>query len=461
MSALVLRRLFAVAAAACIVAVHGAAWSLVENFNNPPDARWTLYGNATYQSDTLAGQTGYIQLTPNVDYQTGAIFFTAETFSTAKFDAEFDIYLGAATGGADGAVFAFVRAPGVGDGGGQMGFLTGLDGYGIEFDTYPGKDDTAGPEPDGNHIGVSRAAPVRANAAALEAWTLPHPLENDSWYHVEVLFESGTVNVWMSNTTIPWARTQVITNYVIPDWVDYDAYFGVTGATGGAINVHAVTNFALNKGATAPSDFRVYGGDLVTLTGSGPENYTTATWSQVGGQPAVTLTPVPPLSAQFTAPSLEIGTILTFRFTMTTPDTGTTYADVNVTVTAVNPPKPPPSNIRVRPLDLGSAGLGFRTSWDPLIDAEQYDIGLELAPGSYFWIETIAVNTYDVKGLTAGQTRTIAIRGRNKHGGSDDPASMTTVTGTGMRNLARPVSLGGTSEPSDYVYAVSHYAITG
>jgi hypothetical protein len=112
------------------------------------------------------------------------------------------------------------------------------------------------------------------------------------------------------------------------------------------------------------------------------------------------------------------------------------------------------------PLDLGSQGLGFRVTWPHLVDAEQYDTGLELG-GMVIWLETIGVTSYEVKGLTENQSRTIVIRGRNKHGASDDPASIAKLTYVAMRNLARPAALGGKSEPAGYVYAVSHFAITG
>jgi hypothetical protein len=131
-----------------------------------------------------------------------------------------------------------------------------------------------------------------------------------------------------------------------------------------------------------------------------------------------------------------------------------------VRVIAVNAPMVAPSGVRVMPLDLGTLGLGFRTTWDPLIDAEQYEIGLK-AGTDILWLETIGTTSYEQRGMTPGQVRTIVIRGRNKFGGSNDPAAIVEVTYTGMRNLARPAAQGGITEPSEPVYVISHSAITG
>ncbi|MDP2899223.1 MAG: hypothetical protein Q8Q12_22025, partial [bacterium] len=447
MSATVMRKLFGLLFTVCLTAAPYAAWSLVEDFGAGFDpADWEFSGNGASHD----AANGWLVLTSATNDQTGSAFLT-QTINATKFDASFRFYIGDGSR-ADGMTFCWLRpgSPLIGGGGGSLGFYGGgLDGYGVVFDEYSNR----------NHVSLQDPAIHAADSAGFGEYQPPVTMHNGGWFDVEIEFDNGHFQMWMANEAGGMARTQAL-DVTISGYEGFDARFGFTGATGGANNNHWADDLTINKGATAPSDFRVYGGDLVTLTGSGPENYTLAMWSQVAGLPAVTLTPTGPLSARFTAPSLQIGTILTFRFSMTTPDAGTTFDDVNVTVTAINAPKPPPSNIRVLPLDLGAAGLGFRTIWDPLVDAEQYDIGLEFG-GTIIWLETIGVSQYEVKGLTEGQTRTIAIRGRNKHGASEDPASRVLVTSTGRRNLARPASLGGKSEPTSYVYAVSHYTIAG
>jgi len=255
-----------------ILAITGyspATWSVVEDFNDALSSEWVFFGSATHD---LAD--GRIALTADAGDQAGAVFHN-RALTTTSFTAEFDVYCGGSDGG-DGLVLAFVKAPGLGVGGGQMGFLTGLDGYGVEFDTYNGHDAVRGPESE-NHVGVSRAAPVGSNAECLEIWNLPYDLENDTWFHVEIVFESGHIQTWMSNATVGWARTQVI-DYTIQGWADYDAYFGFTAATGALFNLHAIDNFSLET-QVSPSDRKLSisaPGGAVTLswTPFGTESYT-------------------------------------------------------------------------------------------------------------------------------------------------------------------------------------------
>ncbi|MDP2895974.1 MAG: LamG-like jellyroll fold domain-containing protein, partial [bacterium] len=294
------------------------------------------------------------------------------------------------------------------------------------------------------------------------------------WHHL-ALVQDGSANT----RTVYVDGTVDITGSAITANGAGDLWFGgaksVTEYLEGVIDDVRIYNRALSaedvlelidwtgsSGANAGKDLGVYGGDRVTLSGSGPADATSFKWEQIAGTPTVTLEPSPNQAVvQFDAPELEIGTILTFRLTVDAPSTeGETTDTADVIVRAINAPKVAPGPFRVMPLDLGTAGLGYRVVWPPLFDAEQYDIGLDLG-GTIYWLETIGVTTYDVKGLTPGAVRTIVIRGRNKHGSSDAPAAIATVSRVAMRNLARPASMGGTTEPSDHVYVISHYAITG
>ena len=207
----------------------------------------------------------------------------------------------------------------------------------------------------------------------------------------------------------------------------------------------ALELFSWAGGADAGPDCRVYGGETVTLTGTGPADATSFHWEQVGGMPTVPLQPSPDQAAvEFTAPELEIGTILTFRLTVDAPSTqGQTTDEVDVMVRAVNPPKLPLTNIHVLPLDLGTAGLGCRIIWDPVLDAEFYEVGLEF-DGIIIWLVIIGETSYEVKGMTEGQFRTITIRAINKFGVSTLIARIGYVA---MPNLARPAALGGKYPP--------------
>jgi len=267
------------------------------------------------------------------------------------------------------------------------------------------------------------------------------------WHHVAGVYDGTTIYLYVDgivdNTT---ASTGPIDSQTWPLYIGENAQ--QTGREwNGLIDEVRIYNRGLSAqeiedlfnwtgGANAGKDFRVYGGDRVTLTGSGPADRTSATWQQVAGTPAVTLTPTDPLVAEFDAPELEIGTILTFRLSVDAQSTdGITTDDVDVIITAVNVPKLAPSNLQVMPLDLGAGGLGCNVEWDPLVDAEAYQIGLKF-DSTIAWIEVIQKTSYESGGMLEGDTRTILIRGRNKYGTSDEPAAIAEVSYTAMPNIA-------------------------
>ncbi|MDP2897489.1 MAG: LamG-like jellyroll fold domain-containing protein, partial [bacterium] len=230
-----------------------------------------------------------------------------------------------------------------------------------------------------------------------------------------------------------------------------------------ALSPDEIVQVMLGSLASAGPDQTVVAGNTVTLTGSGPDDVTSWHWEQIAGQDRFTATLEPSADqsqVQFNTPTVEIGFLLTFELTAVSAEQGTFTDTVDIRVMAPNYPKEGPTNIRLRPLDLGGAGLGFDLEWDPIFDAEQYEVGLKIGD-SIVWLETIVATTYQVKGLTEGQPRTIVIRARNSYGAPDpvsEPQLIAEVAYTAMRNLARPASLGGKSEPSGYVYVISHYA---
>jgi hypothetical protein len=248
----------------------GVSWAAVcvtEDFNTSLDpSDWRLYGSATH---FLSKNGGYIQLTPDENDQVSSIFYL-KPINTGHFTATFDVYLGSHDG-ADGVVFAFVEKPGIGLGGGQMGFLTGLEGYGIEFDTYGARSGTPGNQPDTeNHVGVSMAEPGTSPGKGFAFYqndNLPYDLENGTWFSAEVEFRSGHVLMWMWNNSVGWTRALVI-DYVIPGWKDYDAYLGFTAATGEATNRQLVDNVTFS--ALTPKPVKTwYVDDSVSSSGDG------------------------------------------------------------------------------------------------------------------------------------------------------------------------------------------------
>jgi len=189
--------------------------------------------------------------------------------------------------------------------------------------------------------------------------------------------------------------------------------------------------------AVAGPDQWVYGDEEIALDGRKSTKADTYQWTQIKepGDPDVPITNPTQAVATITPPGTEVGYPLTFRLTVT-GETGTDSDEIQVFVRAINPPKVAPSNLRVMPLDLGDGGLGCNVEWDPLVDAaEGYQIGLKF-DSTIQWIEVIQRTNYQSGGMLEGDTRTIAIRGRNKYGTSDEPAAIAEVSYTAMPNIA-------------------------
>jgi hypothetical protein len=93
--------------------------------------------------------------------------------------------------------------------------------------------------------------------------------------------------------------------------------------------------------------------------------------------------------------------------------------------------------------------LGFRLEWEPLIDAEEYEVGLML---DGVWVMTLGSYPgafYETTGMNVGATRTLGIRGVNKHGTAAEDATAVVGPYEAMRNMARSA---GVTPPSTYVY---------
>jgi len=446
MSAGAFRRVFGVLSVLCFLAVPYKALALFEDFNDALEPGvWSFQGSANHDVTN-----GLLEITDTGGSLAGAAWLN-ETIDCTKFRASFKVYIGDGGVGADGMVFGWVRAQAMGDTGGGLGWYgaAGPSGYGLVFDTWP--------NPATNMVSFeNRDVHTGGDTGGYANFEPPIDLEHTGWFDVSVEMDNGHLQVWMSNegSGFPASATPVI-DYTDTGYQGFDAYFGFTGATGGSVNNHWADDLAINMGAVAPKDFRVYGGDTVTLTGGAPAGWTSATWQQVAGTPAVTLEATGDMVAEFDAPELDIGTILTFRLSVDAPSTdGITTDDVDVIITAVNAPKLAPSNLRVMPVDLGAGGLGCRVEWDPLVDAaEGYQIGLKF-DSTIAWIEVIQRTTYESGGMLEGDTRTILIRGRNKYGTSDEPAAIAEVSYTAMPNVALSATGGGKTPPSEYLNPV-------
>jgi len=204
-----------------------------------------------------------------------------------------------------------------------------------------------------------------------------------------------------------------------------------------------------------------YGGDTITLDGSVWSDSSNWHWEQIEPHdPTVTLNPSPyPPDGKctFQAPSVAVGFPMTFRLTVLVKGE-TQTEELVVNVRSAGPPQVPPTNFRLLPTDKG-----FWAVWDTVFDAARYDIALEVAPGVWFPYATdLAFEPgkqpmYEFKNLLVGQKYGVKVTCKNAKGSGAESGVLYYRIG---RNLALPAPAGATP-PSNYVYVISHYSITG
>ena len=213
-----------------------------------------------------------------------------------------------------------------------------------------------------------------------------------------------------------------------------------------------VISAELASTVSAGPDQRVVAGTTVTLTGKGPDDTTSFTWTQTGGQEhhVATLQPSPnQAEVQFDTPVVEIGFILTFELTVVSTSEGTVTDDVQITVLAPNEPRVVPGNFRTF-----VKHLGIRLEWDAILDADDYGVGLKFGT-MYLWFWTDDAY-YDLGNLSPGQETIVVVKARNSYG---EGVESEEIIFTPMANVALPGEQGGPHPPSEQVYVVSHYNI--
>jgi glucose/arabinose dehydrogenase len=278
----------------------------------PPALGWQLNGAAT-------PVPGGVQLTPITPNQAGSAFYSTAVPSGA-LRVEFDLEI-AGGDGADGMTFTMADgsapATSLGGTGGLLGY-GGIPGTAVAFDTYRSTND-----PSGNFVGISQGLTAGAVSWVATNTTVP-PLIGIKRRAV-VTTDGGRLKVSIDGVQY---LDQAVT---LPPTVK----LGFTGATGGLVNVHTVTNVAIETAATtspapvlsvAPNPVG-FGDVSVGSTGTRP-----LTLTNVGTAPlSITSTSAPgapfaatglPATGTSIAPGASVTANLAFTPTATGPYTG-------------------------------------------------------------------------------------------------------------------------------------------
>lgn len=188
---------------------------------------------------------------------------TVDVYNHA-FKAEFDVFMSWTGTPADGGAF-FVREGAnpnvVGGVGGAMGIPTNANGFCVEFDTWQGGGNN---EPSGFNVGTSAYTHVGINNMSTDSIVTSVGFDPDlrpvafggtGWpsfadatgVHVEVLYDAGRVQVYLSGVTHnleDFDRT-LVAEAEVPPIMSSEAVVGFCGATGGANQTLDVDNIVI------------------------------------------------------------------------------------------------------------------------------------------------------------------------------------------------------------------------
>lgn len=206
-----------------------------------------LVGNSSIQN--ISATDTRLRLNPSLNDQVGG----AWTLTKQRFDDGFDTTFlfqisQLVNGGADG--FAFViqnSSPTVlGGGGGGFGFDGIPSSLAIEFDTFL---NASVGDPNNNHISVQTLGvnpnSAKENVASIGESTQIPNLKDGNWHLVHVHYAvrpTAQLSIYFDNINTPAlvVAVDIVSKLQLPDGT---AWVGLTGATGGATEVHDIQNW--------------------------------------------------------------------------------------------------------------------------------------------------------------------------------------------------------------------------
>ena len=199
-------------------------------------ADFTMNGNATLLSDNTT-----VRLTQALGNQNGSIWNRNKINLDYDFDISTSVNLGNSNAGADGIAFVLQnQSVNAGSTGGGLGYQGITPSFAVEFDTY--FNGGADPGTGADHIAIVKNGNA-ANIAAHSEFATPFEVEMEDglWHDVRFVWTAATKNFkvyWNGSNTPLFNITQDLKANIFNN--SSNVYFGLTAATGGAVNVQQV-----------------------------------------------------------------------------------------------------------------------------------------------------------------------------------------------------------------------------
>lgn len=297
------------------IASSGDAQTVPQNITATADCdkikKFTMNGD-TYQN----GEACFI-ITENKASKSGSVWSNFKIDLVDDFTVEFDLYMGANIGGADGVVFAMQGScTSAGGSGSSLGYGGINNSLGIEFDTYENGDKS---DPVSDHVAiVSNGDPDHGSSTNLAGPYDTGNLEDNAWHSVVIDWFSGTntLRITFDGTPILSYTGDVITDQFAGD---SQVFWGLTGGTGALYNEQKVCISSYPQNSTEMNDTSICATCTVDVeVASGANSYT---WLPDDGTVSNTTAYNPTLSPTETTEYTCLiedgcGNVLTNKFTV-------------------------------------------------------------------------------------------------------------------------------------------------
>ena len=367
-----------------------------------------LIANPSFNNTATEISCDYYQLTPDVSFQQGAIWFNHQLNLSTPFDFTFDIFMGTNNGqGADGMAFIIQNQ---GQNLGPQGSFGSQLGYGtfpgkslaVEYDTHNNGPGAPYGDIAQHHIAIdtggiqfpSAAGPVPALASG-------NNIDDGNWHTTEIVWAPGTQTmtiyfdgaVRLTTTFTGGLAGSIFNNQNL-------LYWGWTGASGSKFNTQQV-RIPLKADFVAANNYFQCGLNNVQFTDSSVSGLHDLTylWSFADGTTATTQD----VSHNFASSG-------SYNVNLSVTDGGGCMADTVIPVKVYTVPAITPSQTNVTCFGYGNgiaraAVTGgtpaYTYTWVPQVST--VDSALGLAPGNYGLIVTDQNGCADTTGYIITQ----------------------------------------------------------